>query len=891
MTPARWRAVEAVLQAALDRSPAERAAYVAETCRGDPDLRREVESLLDAAPTTGFLEHPAWAATRSDVRPAPVPVADAGRDEIDGGAPTLARLSSALAGRYVGERELGRGGMATVYLARDLRHRRLVAVKVLHPELAAALGPERFLREIELTASLQHPHILPLFDSGAAEGLLYYVMPYVEGETLRARLAREGQLPVDAAVRLAREVADALAYAHGQGVVHRDLKPENVLLSHGHALVADFGIALAVEQAGGARMTRTGLSLGTPQYMAPEQAMGERTVDARADVFALGVVLYEMLAGEPPFTGPTAQAVVAKVVTEEPKALMALRRTVPPHVEAAVRRALEKLPADRLPSAAGFADALAAPAFEYGARAPGDGAPAALGRFRPVSPRVAAILVAGTLAVASVGVAVGWWTRGAAVASTSGVAARGPLRFTIEPDSGAPHFGSLAVSPDGRTVVYAGYGPSGARLYARPLDDPVVRPLPGTEDGDLPFFSPDGGWVGFYSHGALRKLPLEGGAPVVVTAVPGSGRFGSGSWGADDVILFVGPAGRLYRVPADGGAASRVEVQDTTLYLLHPHLLPGGRAALVTATRDYTAGRVGVLDLASGRVRQFGAGAGARYVAGTIVFVGRGGELYRQRFDLQRLEPTGPAEQIASGLDAATVTLSTPTSALDASPAGALVYRAGAAPSDAGTLRLILVDRLGRELRAVPARVPWAPRLSPDGRRVAYGAFAPGRDSSDVWVTDLATNVTQRLTTDGLDNNDPQWSPDGNAIVYSAFVGAQKDVFAQPLRGGSARRVTRAAGIEWPSGWTSDGRTLLVTRLQRTGERDVWVHPLDGGAARPYLATPAHEKGARASPDGHWVAYQSDESGRDEVYVRSFPDSGRKTLVSAGGGVNPMWRG
>ncbi|MDB4892287.1 MAG: protein kinase, partial [Gemmatimonadetes bacterium] len=226
------------------------------------------------------------------------------------------RLAHALGATYRIERELGAGGMATVYLARDLRHDRDVAIKVLHPDLGAALGSERFLSEIRTTARLQHPHILPLLDSGDADGLLYYVMPYVTGETLRSRLERETQLPIDDALRIAREVADALGSAHALGIIHRDIKPENILLQGGHALVADFGIALAVQQAGGQRMTQTGLSLGTPQYMSPEQAMGERTIDARADIYALGAVTYEMLAGEPPFTGSSVQAIVAKVMTE-----------------------------------------------------------------------------------------------------------------------------------------------------------------------------------------------------------------------------------------------------------------------------------------------------------------------------------------------------------------------------------------------------------------------------------------------------------------------------------------------------------------------------------------------------------------------------------------------
>jgi eukaryotic-like serine/threonine-protein kinase len=269
-----------------------------------------------------------------------------------------ATLNAALTGRYEIERELGRGGMATVYLARDLRHDRRVAVKVLDPELGAILGVERFLSEIRVTANLQHPHLLPLFDSGAAGGLLYYVMPYVEGESLRARLDREKQLPVDEAVRLATAVLAALDYAHGHSVVHRDLKPENILLQHGEPVVADFGIALAVSNAGGARVTQTGLSLGTPQYMSPEQATGDRLIDARSDIYSMGAVLYEMLAGEPPHTGASVQAIIAKVITERPRSLRIGRDTVPEPVDHAVLKALAKIPADRWSSARAFADAL-----------------------------------------------------------------------------------------------------------------------------------------------------------------------------------------------------------------------------------------------------------------------------------------------------------------------------------------------------------------------------------------------------------------------------------------------------------------------------------------------------------------------------------------------------
>src|SRR5256886_810456 len=279
-------------------------------------------------------------------------------------APDHARLAAALAGRYRIERELGRGGMATVYLAHDLKHDLPVAVKVLRPEIAAALGAERFLREIVITARLDHPHILTLIDSGEADGFLFHVVPYVRGESLRAKLDREKQLPLDEALRITAQVASALDYAHRQGVIHRDVKPENILLHEGEAMVADFGIALAVLEGADDRLTATGLSVGTPEYMSPEQAAGEREVDARSDVYSLGAVLYEMLAGEPPHTGPTARAVIAKILVDPPTRLTVVRGDVPPALERALAKALGKAPADRFASAAAFAEALSASAAQ-----------------------------------------------------------------------------------------------------------------------------------------------------------------------------------------------------------------------------------------------------------------------------------------------------------------------------------------------------------------------------------------------------------------------------------------------------------------------------------------------------------------------------------------------
>jgi serine/threonine-protein kinase len=416
------------------------------------------------------------------------------------------QLRSALADRYRLERELGQGGMATVYLAHDLRHERKVAIKVLRPELAAVIGAERFVREIRTVAALQHPHILGLIDSGEVSGTAYYVMPFVEGESLRDRLVREKQLPIADAVRIAKEVASALDYAHRHGVIHRDIKPENILLHDGQALVADFGIALAMSQAGGTRMTETGMSLGTPHYMSPEQAMGEREITARSDVYALGCVTYEMLTGDPPFTGSTAQAIVAKVMTDEPMPPRRHRKTVPEAVEAAVLTALEKLPADRFPSAAAFAEALSAPTAPVRA---GGAAPA---RRWLADPRSWAVLA---VAAGSLGAAAAFWLRGRESGDMSAMSA-------VQNTFGQETVLAARWAPDGATIIYsAAHGGRTPRLYLVRPDYPQPQAI-GPDSVQLLAISTKGELAVLthavnQSHrlysGTLATMPIGGGAP------------------------------------------------------------------------------------------------------------------------------------------------------------------------------------------------------------------------------------------------------------------------------------------------------------------------------------------------------------------------------------------
>jgi len=546
----------------------------------------------------------------------------------------LTRLAGALADRYRIEGELGQGGMATVYLAHDLRHARKVALKLLRPELAAILGADRFLQEIRTTAALQHPHILPLHDSGVADGFLYYVMPYVQGESLRARLQREKQLPVHDALRIGTEVAGALDYAHRQGVIHRDIKPENILLHDGAALVADFGIALAVNNAGGGRMTETGMSLGTPQYMSPEQAMGERELSARSDVYALGCVCYEMLTGEAPFTGPTAQSIVAKVLTDEPRPLTELRRAVPLHVEAAILTAIEKLPADRFGSAAEFAGAL------------DDSEPR--GRSRTTTQRRRAqsatkrsvlvpVLLATTVGAALWG---GWETLRSRPAQTNPL-----VRFTvIVPFNGAPAGGVLALSPDGTRLVVVTRPAGRARwgFTVRRLDQLQLIEFPAIPDPVSPFFSPDGASIAFASGNRLYKVSTEGGTPTTIAELPAGYVIASGSWSHQGSIVFADVGARLWRVTADG--APPVRIGDDSARFNTPSWLPDGKHFLAQQFGgDGSSLRMVAVAASDGRViAELGSGYSPTYVApGYLVWLSSEGRILAARFDARRFRLLG----------------------------------------------------------------------------------------------------------------------------------------------------------------------------------------------------------------------------------------------------------
>ncbi len=798
------------------------------------------------------------------------------------------RLVAALAHRYRIERELGRGGMATVYLAQDLRHNRKVALKVLKPEVASVLGAERFDVEIRTTAALQHPHILPLFDSGSADGFLFYVMPYVEGETLRTKLDRETQLGVDEAVSITRDVADALDYAHRHGVIHRDIKPENILLHDGRPMVADFGIALALSAAAGTRMTETGLSLGTPHYMSPEQATAEKELTPRSDIYSLGSVLYEMLTGTPPHTGASAQQVIMKIVTEEATPVTRIRKAVPPNVAAAVAKAVERLPADRFESAAAFARALGDPSFHTTGARRDSGVTRMANRLS--GKLGVAALVAGSFVIAAVG-----WLR---PRPSSPI-----LRYGLAlPPNQAPVIGPVLATPapDGTFLVYLGPGPGGRQLWIKPRDRYDATPVPGTAGATSFTLSPDGDWIAMIAHGRLSKLPVRGGAEVPLVSDDVGNAFGV-AWLDDGTIVYSSrDAADLMRVSSKGGAASLAWRSDS-LVALAPIAIPGGRGVTFQAcTPGCPEPQVWVLDFKSGRahllVRRASSGEVVSMAGGLLLYSSEGGDLFAAPFDLGRLELTGnPVSlgiQTAAGLDLTAV-----LNPFHLSRNGTLTMLAGGRLVDR-IVELVWVDRTGGQtpvdttwrfrLTALANNHGWA--LSPDGSRVAVGVSSGAGD--DIWVKPLPRGAPYRVTFDPGSDSRPRWTADSRYISFLA-TRTPGGLYLHRADGTGSDSLLYEGSID-EGLVTNDKRTLLLRQGSLgavAGGRDITRFRIGiDSAPAPLLATSFDEEAIALSPDQKWLAYQSDETGRSEVFVRPYPDvDSDKKQVSSGGGRAPLW--
>jgi Tol biopolymer transport system component len=777
---------------------------------------------------------------------------------------TPARLAAALADRYVLERELGAGGMATVYLAHDVRHDRKVAVKVLRPELAAVLGAERFVVEIRTTAALSHPHILPLFDSGTADGFLYYVMPYIEGETLRTKLDREKQLGIDEAVKIATGVADALDYAHRHGVIHRDIKPENILLHDGRPMVADFGIALAVSAAAGGRMTETGLSLGTPHYMSPEQATAEKDISNRSDVYSLGCVLYEMLTGNPPHVGATAQQIIMKIVTEEAQPVTAVRKSVPPNVAAAVAQAIEKLPADRFSTAIDFARALANPAFAATtAAALSTGHVARI----PHAARAPRRWLPWAIAAAMALLAIASW------ALRRGTQRAEPLLAALESPPGTEfaEFRFAALSPDGDRLAFIGLGATGTQqLWMRDLATGRTDSLADTRGAEAPFWSPDGRSLAFVARGRLMRLDLD--ARVSTALCPT--RSAGGSWSRQGLILFVRD-GHPMTVRAEGGACTPVPGawSDSTRTIDRVAWFPDGRhfAGLDT-------GGIVRSDITGAAPQPFIEQAGdVQFVVPDIAVYSRtsprGSDVVAQRFDPLGLTLSGRPVTLAQGVRQAGAIAS-----FTVSPR-ALVYLA--APQ--GDLGPLIEDASGRVTDSVAVEGTWTMRISRDGASVALAGIG-------LWRWDVARHTATALTSHLL--NFPVWGP-GDSLLVVADYTCRVSLF----RLASGRDTTLIDGRSrgdcyWPTDWTSDGAFVVLASVSTHGRPDdaLWTLNLRTGAIEPLVSVAGIASSGAVSPDGRWLAYVSDETGDLEVYLRPFRGNGAPVRVSTAGGALPRWR-
>jgi serine/threonine-protein kinase len=816
---------------------------------------------------------------------------------------------------------LGAGGMGEVYHARDPRLNRGVALKILL-ELSAR-DPDRlarFKREAQLLASLSHPNIAAIYGVEEADGVHALVLELVDGPTLAEQITH-GPIAMEDALPLARQIADALEAAHEIGIVHRDLKPANIKVSDkGIVKVLDFGLAKATDPAlSSAELsqsptlttgaTRAGVILGTAAYMSPEQARG-KAVDRRADVWAFGCVLYEMLTGRRAFEGEVISETLAAVLRGEPD-WTALPESTPRAIERLLRRCLQKDPRERLQS---IGDARIE--ITEATKAGGDATGSAAAPARPPQPATARVdlIAAAALAGAILAGAAVWMLKPSAAAApalvTRSLLAVQPFdqRAPAKPgESRVPitrrDRTSIALTPDGRTLVFRALGDITEQLYVRPLDKLAATPLAGTERSEHPFISADGQWLGYKFGDELRKIPTAGGIATTITRIPGARTapaiYGA-SWGPGDVIVFATEQG-LWRVSAAGGETRRVTTPSETEYRhTLPHILPGGRSVLFTITTasyrwDDARIAVRVLDSDEQKVL-IENGADARYANGHIVFM-RAATLMAVPFDVERLEVTGSPVALVEGVMQA---MNTGNSGTDSgagqvalSPTGRLVYATGG-PAPIQPRALVWIDRSGTiEPLSVPERPYSAPRIAPDGRRIAV-AIGPDTERR-IWVHDVQRGGLSAVTAPREVAFWNIWSPDGQRIAYS---GSGADIALRSSDGTGAPEVVHATrNFATPASWSSDGRLLAYverpafTEDEIGPQEDIWIQDFSDPKQprRPFIQTPATEFFPEFSPDGKWLAYTSTESGRAEVYVQPYPGPGTRIQISTQGGSAPAW--
>ena len=790
---------------------------------------------------------------------------------------------------------IGAGGMGEVYRARDTRLERTVAVKVLPAHLSTS--PEvrqRFEREAKTISSLSHPHICALYDVGNQDGVEFLVMEYLEGETLSERLAK-GPLPFDQVLRYGLEIADALDKAHRQGIVHRDLKPGNVMLTKSGVKLLDFGLAKAIAPAAsrsGASLTalptqardltQEGTILGTFQYMAPEQLEG-READGRTDIFAFGAVLYEMATGKKAFSGRSQASLISSIMTSEPPPASSVAPTAPTAFDRVVRTCLAKDPDDRWQTAHDIAVQLKW--IQEGGSAIGP-APAVPGRRRAA--RFLPWVLAAVATVGLVAVLARDWRRSSVRAPVTRFSVLAPEKTVFTPP-GELSSTQVALSPDGRTLAFVAHaGGSRPLLWLRPLDSLTAVPLSGTEDALHPFWSPDGRSLAFFTPTSLKRVEASGGAPQRLSEVV-AGR--GGAWSREGVIVFAHSAPTpLSRVPDTGGEPQPATDLDVTRgedRHRYPSFLPDGKRFLFWARstkRENTGIYVASLDSRKARFIVKSESMGQYSPPGHLLTVQQG-MLVAYPFDEKSAQVRGNPVRIAEG-----VLTGNPPGYAPFSVAGTtLAYSTPYARSR----QLVWFDRSGRRLGTVGEPGDYStPRLSRDEKRIAVAIREESKINTDIWVFDSTRGTWSRLTFDPAAERAPLWSPDSSRIVFTSASAGILDMYEKPASGsGEPRLVVRSDTDKFPTDWTRDGRFFVYHTFGGGSTWDIWVAPTDGGKPFPLFSSKFTEAQGQVSPDGRWIAYASDESGRFEIYVTQFPQRRGRWQISTAGGSQPWWRG
>ena len=786
---------------------------------------------------------------------------------------------------------LGAGGMGEVYRARDTRLGRYVAIKVLPQHLREnAEVHARFEREARTISSLNHPHICTLHDVGREGDVEYLVMELIDGETLAQRIAK-GPLPVAEALKLGVQIADALDRAHRAGIVHRDFKPGNVMLTRSGAKLMDFGLARPTGMAGpgsgsgvsiphltqsptvASPLTAEGAIVGTFLYMSPEQLEGKET-DVRSDLWALGCVLYEMVTGRRAFEGKSQASLIGSIMGTEPPPIATLAPMTPPALEALVRGLLAKDPEERIQTAhdvklqltwlaqAGSQSGVAAPVVAR-----------RRSRREPIAWGAAALAVAAAAFFA--------WRTGA---GDAGGATADAIRFTIPVPPSVSSMSMPRVSPDGRVVALSAQDSAGRTMvWVRPLNSLASNALPGTEGAAAPFWSPDSRYLGFVAGGKLKKIAISGGPATVICDAPSGS---DGSWGKGDVILFDGGGSDpILRVSAAGGVASTAIPGDSVAQVGWPAFLPDGKHFFFSRIGNSGTSEIATASLGDTAFRRLEiTGSRVEYSPDGYLMFARDRTLMAQRFNAGSMKLEGEPFPVAEDLPVANNALANFT----VSRNGVLVYRSTGEVKN----RLVWLDRTGRELSEVaPAADFRGPALSPGGDRVAIRLREANSENLDLWVMDLSRGTSTRFTFDPKQDGNPAWSPDGSRIAWTTAVGDSDAIAIKSSTGmGQSQVIAKIGGASAVLDWSRDGRYLLYQYLTPTNAMDVFAVPASGeGPSETVVSSPFRDTRARFSPDGRWIVYESNESGRAEVYVVPFRGTSGKWQVSTRGGSDPFW--